>query len=221
MEKNLEMDQQSLNRILQEKFSAIQTNIQYMHSQDDIFRTIAITSSNKGEGKTFFSINFAKTTANFKQKVLLIDADFYSPSLTKQFRLRGGAGLSNVLTGRSNFHDAIYHATEYLDILAIGTIPPNPLELLRVQGVESVIQEALETDYECIIFDCPPINLFTDSRLVASSCDLGILVVNSNKTREEELSNAKKLLDNSGVKAVGAVLNNVKYNKKKYDYYGY
>ncbi|EUJ18052.1 hypothetical protein MAQA_09821 [Listeria aquatica FSL S10-1188] len=54
MEKNLEMGQQSLNRILQEKFSAIQTNIQYMHSQDDIFRTIAITSSNKGEGKTFF-----------------------------------------------------------------------------------------------------------------------------------------------------------------------
>ncbi|RDW99442.1 CpsD/CapB family tyrosine-protein kinase [Listeria kieliensis] len=211
----------SLNRILQEKFSAIQTNIQYMHSQDDIFRIIAITSSNKGEGKTFFSTNFAKTTANFKQKVLLIDADFYSPSLTKLYRLKGREGLSNVLTGRSKLEDVVYHATECLDFLAVGAIPPNPLELLRIQGVESITQKALELGYEYIIFDCPPINLFTDSRLIASSCDLGILVVNNNKTKEEELSSAKKLLDKSGVKATGAVLNNVKYNKKKYDYYGY
>ncbi len=211
----------SMNRIIQEKFSAIQTNIQYMHRQDDAFQTIAITSSNKGEGKTFFSMNFAKTYAGFKQKVLLIDADFYSPSLTKQCRLKGQNGLSNVLTGRANLQDAIYHFTDNLDILAVGAIPPNPLELLRVQGLEGLIDEAITLGYTYIIFDCPPINLFTDSRIIASACDLGILVVNNNKTKEDELAFAKNLLDNSGVKAVGAVLNNVKYNKKKYDYYGY
>ncbi len=222
MKKKQKVDQlPRLNRILQEKFLAIQTNIQYMHSQNNVFRTMTITSSNKGEGKTFFSMNFAKTTANFKQKVLLIDADFYSPSLTKRYHLKGREGLSNVLTGRSELEDVVYRVAEYLDVLAVGAIPPNPLELLRIQGVESVIQKALELGYEYIIFDCPPINLFTDSRLVASACDLGILVVNNNKTKEEELSSAKKLLDKSGVKAVGAVLNNVKYNKKKYDYYGY
>ncbi|WP_088816294.1 MULTISPECIES: CpsD/CapB family tyrosine-protein kinase [Listeria] len=221
MEKNSNENQMSMNRIVQEKFSAIQTNVQYMHSQDDVFRTIAITSSNKGEGKTFFSTNFAKTYANFKQKVLLIDADFYSPSLTRQYQLKGRSGLSNVLTGRATLQDAMYHFTDNLDILAVGAIPPNPLELLRVQGLSKLIEEATRLNYDYIIFDCPPINLFTDSRIVASACDLGILVVNNNKTKEEELAVAKNLLDNSGVKAVGAVLNNVKYNKKKYDYYGY
>ncbi|EUJ47850.1 CpsD/CapB family tyrosine-protein kinase [Listeria fleischmannii] len=221
MEKNSNENQMTMNRIIQEKFSAIQTNIQYMHRQDDVFRTVAITSSNKGEGKTFFSTNFAKTYANFKQKVLLIDVDFYSPSLTKQYRLKGRSGLSNVLTGRTELQDAVYPFSDDLDVLPVGAIPPNPLELLRVQGLSGLIEEAFALGYAYIIFDCPPINLFTDSRIVASSCDLGILVVNNNKTKEEELSLAKSLLDKSGVKAVGAVLNNVKYNKKKYDYYGY
>ncbi|WP_163654761.1 CpsD/CapB family tyrosine-protein kinase [Listeria sp. PSOL-1] len=211
----------SLNRIAQEKFSTVQANIEFMHKKDHSIRTFAITSANKGEGKTFFSNNFSRTYAQFKHKVLMIDTDFYAPSLTDQHNLRHHAGLSNILIGSATIKDTIVNLAPNLDIIPIGAIPPNPLELLQVHGLQDTIKEVFTLGYDYLIFDCPPINLFVDARIVASNCDLGILVVNSNKTKEEELLNSKTLMESSGVRSFGAVLNNVKYDQKKYDYYGY
>nr|WP_277619779.1 CpsD/CapB family tyrosine-protein kinase [Listeria floridensis] len=203
-----------------EKFSSIQTSIQFMRVNGQKVRSILITSANKGEGKTFFCSNFALTCSQFQQKTLVIDTDFYSPKMSRENLATGAEGLSNVLIGDATLDEAVMPLNEYLDFLPVGVIPPNPLELIKTQGLEDLLKEALEK-YEMVIFDCPPVNIFTDARVFASLCDLGILVVSSGKTTEDDILTAKNFLEKSEIKAIGTVLNNVKYNEKKYDYYGY
>lgn len=221
MNTSSDFKQSIMNRVIQEKMTAIQANIQYMHNKENEINTVVVTSANKGEGKSYFCEIFAKNYAQYEHKVLLIDVDFYSPSLTKKYNLMGRIGLSNVLTNRSELKNVIHEMDGNIDFISIGVIPPNPLKLLQIQGLNLLVEEALGLGYSYIIFDCPPINLFMDSRIVASYCDLGIIVTNCNKTKEDELVLANSHLERSGVKMIGSVLNNVKYNKKKYHAYEY
>lgn len=208
------------NELAREKFSGVQTNIQFMRLKEQNIKSIAITSSNKGEGKTFFSSNLAYTCSRFKQKTLLIDTDFHAPKLSKQTLPQIGEGLSNILIGDTDLENTVRPLTDYLDFVSIGVIPPVPLELLKTRGLQDLLDKALEL-YDIVIFDCPPISLFTDARIVSSICDLGLIVVDSEATTEAQVLNAKELLEDSGVGAVGAVLNKTAYAEKKYAYYGY
>ncbi|EUJ25235.1 tyrosine-protein kinase family protein [Listeria cornellensis] len=81
------------NSVAYEKFSSIQTNIQFMERKAGSVQTIAVTSANKGEGKSFFITNYANTSALYKQKTLLIDVDFYNPKISKQFKNKSNARL--------------------------------------------------------------------------------------------------------------------------------
>ncbi|EUJ28486.1 protein-tyrosine kinase [Listeria floridensis FSL S10-1187] len=207
------------NEVANEKFSSIQTNIQFMRANGQNVQTITVTSASKGEGKTFFSSNFASTYAQFKQKTLLVDTDFYSPKLSRENYATTSKGLSNYLIGDATFEEAAQPLDDYLDLIPTGVIPPNPLELIKTHDLSGLIQDAL-TRYEMIIFDCPPITIFTDARIYAALSDLGILVVNSGKTMEDDFIQARNFLADSGVRAIGAVLNNSKYDKRRYDYYG-
>ncbi|MBC1520287.1 CpsD/CapB family tyrosine-protein kinase [Listeria aquatica] len=208
------------NSFVQEKLSEVHTNIQFMKKKENKIRTMAITSANKGEGKTFFSSNFAQVYSEFKEKTLLVDTDFYSPKLSKQYKKINERGFSDLLIGEINLTEAVHEIEPYLDFLSIGTIPPNPVELLKTHDITDVIREGLK-HYEMILFDCPPVNLFTNARLTAAACDLSLLIVKKDSTKEEELRGAKTLLTKANVDLVGVVLNQVNYKEKNYNYYKY
>lgn len=209
------------NSVAYEKFSSIQTNIQFMERKAGTVQTIAVTSSNKGEGKSFFITNYANTSALYKQKTLLIDVDFYNPKISKQYKTKLMPGLSNVLVDMISFEEAIIPLeNKYLSFLPIGTLPPNPLELLRSDEFKALLTE-LKKEFDVILLDCPPINLFTDARVVAAESDGVILLINSQATSEEDVKKSKSLLDQVDANILGAVLNNKRYNQKQMASYNY
>ncbi|AQY52028.1 capsular exopolysaccharide family protein [Listeria weihenstephanensis FSL R9-0317] len=209
------------NSVAYEKFSSIQTNIQFMERKAGTIKVISVTSSNKGEGKSFFITNYANTSALYKQRTLLIDVDFYNPKISKQFKTKLMPGLSNILVGMVSFEEAVIPLeNDYLSFLPIGTLPPNPLELLRSDEFKELLV-SLKEKYDVILLDCPPINLFTDARVVAAESDGVILLINSQTTSEEDVMKSKSLLDQVDANILGAVLNNKRYNNKQMASYNY
>ncbi|EUJ22628.1 CpsD/CapB family tyrosine-protein kinase [Listeria grandensis] len=209
------------NSVAYEKFSSIQTNIQFMEKRGGRIQTIAVTSANKGEGKSFFITNYANTSALYKQKTLLIDVDFYNPKITKQFKTKLMPGLSNILVDMVTFEEAIIPLeNKYLSFLPIGTLPPNPLELLRSEEFKQLLED-LKEEFDLILLDCPPVNLFTDARVVAAESDGAILLINSLATTEQDVLKSKELLEQVDANILGAVLNNKRYNNKQLASYNY
>ncbi|MBC6316033.1 CpsD/CapB family tyrosine-protein kinase [Listeria grandensis] len=209
------------NSVAYEKFSSIQTNIQFMEKRAGRIQTIAVTSANKGEGKSFFITNYANTSALYKQKTLLIDVDFYNPKITKQFKTKLMPGLSNILVDMVTFEEAVIPLeNKYLSFLPIGTLPPNPLELLRSEEFKQLLED-LKEEFDLILLDCPPVNLFTDARVVAAESDGAILLINSLATTEQDVLKSKELLEQVDANILGAVLNNKRYNNKQLASYNY
>ncbi|EUJ25236.1 tyrosine-protein kinase family protein [Listeria cornellensis] len=130
-------------------------------------------------------------------------------------------GLSNVLVDMVSFEEAVIPLkNNYLSLLPIGTLPPNPLELLRSDEFKALLGK-LKEEFDVILLDCPPINLFTDARVVAAESDGVILLINSQTTSEEDVRKSKSLLDQVDANILGAVLNNKRYNQKQMASYNY
>lgn len=197
-----------------EAYKALRTNFNFA-TLDGKIKTIVVTSSIPGEGKTTFSINLAITLAEAGKKVLLIDADLRNPSIHRYLRLRQQdlSGLSNLLSSNMEASDVLGHLERYgLDLLLSGTIPPNPVELLDSDRVKEIIDE-LADEYDYIICDTPPASVVTDASVLSKHCDGIIMVVGQGKTKEEVAHRALESLKQSGTKIIGAVLND--YDARK------
>lgn len=197
-----------------EAYKALRTNFNFA-TLDGKIKTIVVTSSIPGEGKTTFSINLAITLAEAGKKVLLIDADLRNPSIHRYLRLRQQDlfGLSNLLSSSMKASDVLGHLERYgIDLLLSGTIPPNPVELLDTDRVKEIINE-LADDYDYIICDTPPASVVTDASVLSKHCDGIIMLVGQGKTKEEVAHRAMESLKKSGTKIIGAVLND--YDARK------
>lgn len=191
-----------------EAYKALRTNFNFA-TLDGKIKTIVVTSSIPGEGKTTFSINLAITLADAGKKVLLIDADLRNPTVHRYLRLRQQdlSGLSNILSSTLKASDVLGHLERYgIDLLLSGTIPPNPVELLDSGRIKEVIDE-LSGDYDYIICDTPPASVVTDASVLSKHCDGIIMVVAQGKTNRELAHKAMDNLKLSGTKIIGAVLN--------------
>lgn len=209
------------DRILQEMFNSILTNINFISNTDKNKKNqvIAITSPNKGEGKSFFVENYGITCAKNSKKTLLIDVDFYNPTLTRNHKLKRYLGFTNSLIDIETVEMAIKESGEKnLYILPIGIVPPNPLELLNGDNFSMLIKH-LKKLYEVILLDCPPVQLFTESRVVGTKSD-GVILVVAPTTKESELINSKEILENVGANILGTVLNKKEYSRRQIDDYG-
>lgn len=205
--------------LLQEMFNSILTNLSFINTtRNKKIQVIAVTSPNKGEGKSFFLNNYGITCAINNKKTLLIDSDFYNPSLTRNYKLKNFPGFSNLLIDIEKKVMTIKESGEKnLDVLPIGIIPPNPLELLNSDEFDRVM-ELLKKTYDVILIDCPPVQLFTESRIVGAKSD-GVILITTPTTTENELANSKELLDTVGANLLGAVLNKKEYSGKSLDSY--
>lgn len=192
--------------IVSEQYRSIQANINFV-MEDKKSRTFLITSPNKGEGKSTVAANLAVSLAQQKVKVLLIDANLRNPSVHSIFKIQNTSGLTDILTGRTNLYDEIHH-TEIgrLDILPSGTVPFNPAELLSSPIMKDILANSLRS-YNVVLIDSHSVLELTDTKLLASQCDGVVLVIRSGKTIQGKAIEAKKVLEFSKAKIIGAIIN--------------
>ncbi|MDC0702640.1 CpsD/CapB family tyrosine-protein kinase [Priestia sp. AB] len=202
-----------------EQYRTIRTNIQFSNTDQDI-KSIVLTSTGPGEGKSTTASNLATVYAQQGLRVLLIDADLRKPTAHYTFRLENHVGLTNVLTKQSTLGQAV-QGTEVpeLFLLTSGPIPPNPAELLASNNMTELLKEMKE-EFDMVIFDTPPVLAVADAQILANQVDGSILVVSSGKTDKEAAVKAKELLLKANAKVLGAVLNNRKMEEGS-DYYYY
>src|SRR5699024_5745724 len=201
-------------------YRTIRTNLEFT-SVDEELRSMLVTSSGPGEGKSMTTANLAVVYAQQGKKVLLIDADLRKPTVHYTFRLDNLRGLSNILIGEMRLEDATVSSDiDSLDIVTCGPIPPNPSVLLGSRMMGTLLEQAL-TLYDMVIFDTPPVLAVTDAQILANIVDGALLVVRSAETEYEEAIKAKEALQPAKGKLLGVILNDrEKGDTNNYYYYG-
>lgn len=203
---------------ISEQYRTIRTNIQFS-AVDSTIRSLMVTSSGPGEGKSTTVANLAIVFAQQEKKVLLIDADMRKPTVHYTFQLHNNVGLTNVLTKQAELSKAINKTEqENLFVLTSGPIPPNPAELLGSKSMEEMLEEAYQ-QFDMILFDTPPVLAVTDAQILANKCDGTLLVVSSGNTEMEAATKSKELLLTANGKLLGTVLNQKKVKDSQYYYY--
>ena len=200
-----------------ESYRTLRTNIQYS-SFDKEIRTIVVTSSEPGEGKSTVAGNLALSFAQAEKRTIIIDCDLRKPSLHKKFKVSNLYGLSDVLIGNEKIDKALVKHSPYLHILTSGKIPPNPAEMLGSKIMNKLLNE-LRDVYDIIILDSAPLQAVTDAQILSTKADGTILVVRAEATKRDSVIQAKQLLEKVGSNILGIVLNAVEDRKKKYYYY--
>lgn len=208
-----------------EAFRILITNMNFMLSKEKKGKVVFVTSTVKGEGKTFTSVNLALTLANPKKKAIIIGSDIRNPQLQRYNPARKGlAGLTEYLYNDETKLEDIIHVSSfnpYLDVIYSGMIPPNPTELLSNGRYEILLRE-LKEKYEYIILDTAPLLLVTDTFLIAELSDVTIYVSRSKYTEKALLEFANSNIDQKKIKNVGFVLNDVSRENLGYsNKYGY
>jgi protein-tyrosine kinase len=170
-------------------------------------RVLAVTSPDRGDGRSWLAANLATVFAQMGERTLLIDADMRHPRQHVLFNLNNAVGLSALLTGRAGREIATrIHPHLRLFVLPAGIMPPNPQELLGRQVFELILGIFAE-QFAIVIIDTPAASETADSQIVASLAGNAVVVARRNHTREENLKAATQDLLQSGVNVVGGVLN--------------
>ncbi|WP_042149820.1 CpsD/CapB family tyrosine-protein kinase [Paucisalibacillus sp. EB02] len=201
-----------------EQFRSIRSNINFA-SVDRQLRSLVITSSSAGDGKTSTAANLAIVFNQGGKRVLLVDADMRKPKVHLIFRQANLFGLSNYLIGQKEIDEIINgtYRTDF-DIITSGILPPNPAELLGSKQMMKFITTVMDR-YDVVIFDTPPVLVVTDATLIANQCDGTLLVVRAKKNEVKEVKKAKEQLCFAGANLIGAVFNGKKQPKNNTDYY--
>jgi succinoglycan biosynthesis transport protein ExoP len=183
-------------------------------------KVVMITSALPQEGKTTTSINTAVVLAQKGVRVLLIDADLRRPTIHKTLGMGPHSGLSNVLTGSTTLEQAITRTAVLpnLFVLAAGTPPPNPAELLASSNMKNVLDQ-LKEQFDHIVIDTPPSLSVTDAVVLSARADAVILVIRSGQTTKQALRRSRDILMQVNAKVIGVLLNAVDLTSPDYYYY--
>ena len=189
-----------------EAFRTIRTNLQY-YGQGDGCKTILITSSVGGEGKSFITLNLAGIIAMQQQKVVVLGLDLRKPKLFNDFGWKNDMGASNYLVGAHTL-DQVIRKTEnpFLDIIISGPTPPNPAELLSKPLMGEMLAE-LKKRYDFIVIDTPPIGVVSDAFILLNQSDVNLYVVRQGYSRLEFLKTLDDLYTDGKIPNASIVLN--------------
>lgn len=213
-----------------EMFRTLRTNIQFMNAKNNL-KTILVTSTMPGEGKSWVSANLAITFAQTGKRVCIIDADMRKGRMASLFQTDVIPGLSNYLSGIDN--KGTEDETEILKyikptevtnlfIIPAGNVPPNPAELLGTERTINMLDKLKEI-FDIIILDGTPAMLVTDALILSRIADTTILVASHKSTKKDDLEKIKRSIENVGGKIAGVVLNRKPVKSKEYSssyYYG-
>lgn len=202
-----------------EAIRSVRTNIQFS-SLDKKNKVISITSTKPAEGKSTVIYKLAKSFADNGDKVILLDCDLRSPSISEIAGINDNVGITNYLTGKVNIQRAINKDREHsnLDMIFTGPVPPNPAEILASNAFKDFVED-LSKQYDYVFIDTPPVGLFTDASLVSTISDGVIFVIKSSDTKKEDISLAIENLKKVDAHILGAVLTHMPMKEKKYGNY--
>jgi succinoglycan biosynthesis transport protein ExoP len=185
------------------------------------FKTLLVTSSTPGEGRSMLAANTALSLSRTGALVLVIDADLRKPNQHKIFDLQNGQGLTTLLSEGFDQRDPlryVQHSERRIGVLTAGPVYDDSAELLGTDQMREIVQ-SLRGIYDYVIIDSPPISYFTDAVLISSLVDRVVLVVDSYKSSRETVKRSNQLLQDAGANTFGLVLSNVKeprYNLRHY-----
>jgi len=208
--------------VVSESIKTLRTNLQFSSVDEDI-KTILITSSIPGEGKSFISANLAISFAQTDKRVLIVDCDMRKGRQHRIFKLSNSKGLSNLLIDdMTNLKDYINKTSvPGVHVITRGTVPPNPSELLNSKKNADLIR-VLKAKYDVIIYDGVPCNGLPDSIIMSKLVDKVLIVSSDSMTPKSVLESTKKQLESVNAPVAGDVLNNVNRKNSTYGkYYGY
>ena len=208
---------------LSESFRAIRSSLQFLYKKQNVdgAKTLMITSSVSGEGKTYCSINIATVFALSEKKTVIVGLDLRKPKLFEEFNLNNDKGVVNYLINESSV-DEITNATEipFLDVILSGPIPPNPAELIISERLGDLMRE-LKQKYDYIILDTPPVGLVSDALELDQYCDVTLYIVRQNFSKKDMITLLNNRVKRGELKNTSIVLNGFE-NKAKYGTgYGY
>lgn len=203
-----------------EVFRTLRTNMQFINVSNKL-KSILVTSTIPGEGKSWVSANLAITFAQAGKKVILVDADMRKGRQHEVFELSNENGLSNYLISavgenKINLDDYIKQTlVENLYVITAGVVPPNPSELLTSQKMSDLIK-VLEGIADVVIFDGTPSTIVTDALILSRNIGSTLIVTSHKQTRMEDLKQIKKNIENVGGKIAGVVVNKIPRSQKVY-----
>lgn len=203
-----------------EAYRTLRTNL-YFSSLDNPLRTLVVTSTAPGEGKSVVLANLAVVMAQGEKRTVLVDTDLRHPTLHELFGLPNEQGLTTMFMDKAAMTDPpLVQAPgiERLWLLPSGPLPPNPADLLGTRRMEEVIQTLLARA-DIVLFDAPPVIAVTDAALLSTKTDGILLIINADQTRRDHAQRAKELLEKARVRIVGAVLNNAQLDGTLGEYY--
>jgi len=203
-----------------EAFRGIRTNVLFSSAQEGS-RSIVVTSTAPGEGKSMVASNLAISLAQAGQRVLLIDADMRKPKSQDIFGIAQEPGLSNVMVGNAKASESVRKSmVSGLWVLPAGRIPPNPAELLGSARFRDFVT-SLKDHFDWVIVDSPPVMAVTDASLIAHLASGVVFVVGAEMTSRHAAKRALDQLEQANAKFVGAVLNRVDLKHNAYYYSQY
>jgi capsular exopolysaccharide synthesis family protein len=203
-----------------EGFRGIRTNVLFSSASEGC-RSIVVTSTGPGEGKSMVAANLAISLAQAGQRVLLIDADMRKPKVHEVFSITQEPGLSNVLVGNAKASESVRKSrVAGLWLLPAGRIPPNPAELVGSVRFKEFLQ-SLHDHFDWVVVDSPPIMAVTDAALIAHHASGVLFVVGAEMTSRHAASRALDQLEQAQARFLGAVLNRVDLERNSYYYSQY
>lgn len=209
--------------IINEAFRVLRSNMDFMASKDNNQHVFVLTSFNPGSGKSFLAINIAISFAIKKKKILVIDGDLRHRTVSSYVD-SPSKGLSDYLNNQiEDWKEIIvsYKGYTNLHILPIGTVPPNPTELLEDSKLAMLI-EALRPEYDYIFIDCPPVDIVADTQIIEKLADRTIFVVRSGLLDRSMLSELENMYTGKRFKNLSMILNGTESTGGRYGYrYGY
>ena len=200
-----------------EAYRTLRTSVKFL-SVENKAQVFQITSAAAAEGKTLTAMNLAVALTQAGDHTIVVGCDLRRPRIDVLAQAHDGPGLTSVLVGDAELHEAIEHYRELegLDLLRTGPLPPDPSGMLA-SGRARALLEALRCTYDAIILDCPPVLPVSDSLILAAHSDAILLVVSEGETSRRSLGRALELLRQVNAPLRGTVLN----RSKGPDGYGY
>ena len=209
-----------LDYAAEEAINTLCTNLSFAGEN---VKKIMITSCHSSEGKTYLAMNLMRTMAKLGKGVVLVDADLRRSMIGNRYGLQYSVeeplGLTHYLVGRASIDDVIYSTDiEGAYMIPVGRNVSDSLSLLNTPRLPYLLGKLAE-QMDFVIVDAPPVGIIIDAAEIAKSCDGTLFAVNYNDVSRRELINAKKQIEQTGCKILGAALNNIEmdsYSNRKY-----
>lgn len=213
------LDLQNPDRGLLEGFRALRSNVQFTlvnkNTSGNIGHKLLVTSTMPGEGKSYVASNLAIAMALDGRRVILVDADLHRPRAHAIFDLPKQPGLTDILVGDNNLQESLKMVgIPGLRVLAAGTMPPNPTELLNSVAMDAVLED-LQGEADIVIVDSPPILSTADSQVLSAKVDGVVYVMQLGRVPKSSVQRAFELLKQANASVVGVVFNKVEQKKDK------